>query len=103
MKEETTKKISFLNAISILINSLKEKDKKKTQNILLFFLYLLFLIIIIKIPFIYIRDMITNIFNINDDDYTKWFFIMEIIYAFSSIMISIREIKKKAKELKKNV
>jgi len=83
-----------------------EKRKEIIKNLIFFFLYLLFLIIIIKIPFIYIRDMVNNLFNAlftTELSYTIWNVFIEILYAITTILIFIRIIKKKALELEKNV
>lgn len=104
MNIKVTEEIKFLEAFSIIISSVQEKDKKKTGNIILFFLYLILLVIFIKIPFIYIRDIITNLFNNifkNDLSYNLWFLIIEIIYAITGIILFIKLIKKKALEIEK--
>ncbi len=98
------KKIKFLDAVNILIKSLQSKNKEKLKKVLIFFLYMFFLIIIIKIPFIYIRDMISNIFIDtfkNNSTYTIWAISLELLYALTAILIFIRMIKKKAIELEK--
>lgn len=98
------KKIKFLDAVNNLINSLQSKNKEKLKKVLLFFLYMFFLIIIIKIPFIYIRDMISNIFIDtfkNNNTYTLWALSLELLYAITAILIFIRMIKNKAIELEK--
>ncbi len=99
------KKISLLNAATILTNKLQSKDKNSIKSILLFFLYLLFLLIIIKIPFIYVRDMISNLFSNyfqNDNIYSIWYLIFELLYALVTILIFIRLIKNKALSLEKD-
>lgn len=104
LKISLVKKIKFLDAVNILINSLQSKNKEKLKKVLLFFLYIFFLIIIIKIPFIYIRDMISNIFIDtfkNNSTYTLWALSLELLYALTAILIFIRMIKKKAIELEK--
>jgi len=101
-----TKEIKFFKAIEIIINNIKLKRKEIIKNLIFFFLYLLFLIIIIKIPFIYIRDMVNNLFNAlftTELSYTIWNVFIEILYAITTILIFIRIIKKKALELEKNV
>ncbi len=103
LKIKILPKIKFLDATNILITNLQSKDKNKIKNILLFFLYMLILVIIIKVPFIYLRDMITNIFIDtfkNDLNYTIWALSLEFIYALTAIIIFIKMIKNKALELK---
>jgi hypothetical protein len=98
------KKIKFLDAVNILIKSLQSKNKELLKKVLLFFLYMFFLIIIIKIPFIYIRDMISNIFIDtfkNNSTYALWALSLELLYALTAILIFIRMIKNKAIELEK--
>ena len=58
------KKTSFLDSVSIIIEKIKSKDKKILIDLLLFFLYMFVLIILIKIPFIYVRDIISSIFSV---------------------------------------
>lgn len=104
LKISLVKKIKFLDAVNILINYLQSKNKEKLKKVLLFFLYMFFLIIIIKIPFIYIRDMISNIFIDtfkNNSTYTLWALSLELLYAITAILIFIRMIKNKAIELEK--
>lgn len=104
LKISLVKKIKFLDAVNNLINSLQSKNKEKLKKVLLFFLYMFFLIIIIKIPFIYIRDMISNIFIDtfkNNNTYTLWALSLELLYAITAILIFIRMIKNKAIELEK--
>lgn len=104
IKINLSNKIKFLDATNILINNLQSKDKAKLKNILLFFLYMFFIVIIIKVPFIYVRDIITNIFNNtfqNDNIYTLWALSFELLYAITSIIIVINMIKNKALDLEK--
>lgn len=104
LKITLTPKIKFLDAVNILISNLQSKDKKKLKKILLFFLYMIILVIVIKIPFIYLRDMITNIFIDtfkNDNAYTIWALSLELLYAITAILIFIKMIKNKALELEK--
>ena len=104
LKISLVKKIKFLDAVNILINALQSKNKEKLKKVLLFFLYMFFLIIIIKIPFIYIRDMISNIFIDtfkNNSIYALWALSLELLYALTAILIFIRMIKNKAIELEK--
>lgn len=104
LKINLVKEIKFLDAVNILIKSLQSKNKNKLKKTLLFFLYMFIIIILIKIPFIYIRDMITNIFIDtfkNNSTYTIWALSLELLYAITAILIFIRMIKKKAIELEK--
>lgn len=104
LKISLIKNIKFLDAINILIKNLQSKDKKKLKKVLLFFLYMIIIIIAIKIPFIYIRDIVTNIFIDtfkNNIAYTIWALSLELLYAITAILIFIRIIKKKAVELEK--
>jgi len=104
IKITLNKRIKFLDAANILVNHLQNKDKKKLQKILLFFVYMFLLVIIIKIPFIYLRDMTSNIFIDtfkNDSAYTILALALELVYAITAILIFIRMIKNKALELEK--
>jgi len=105
INKKVTKQIKFLDAATIIVNVLKNNDKKKTGSVLLFFLYIILLVILIKVPFIYVRDMIANLLNgifRNDTAYAIWYFIFEIAYAITAILIFIKLIKNKANELEKN-
>lgn len=105
MKITIYDKIKFLDAVNILISNLQSKDKDKLKNVLLFFLYMFILVILIKIPFIYVRDIISNIFNDifkNDNIYTIWALSFELIYAITAIIIFIKMIKNKALKLEKD-
>lgn len=105
LKYQATRKIKFLEATNILVDNLKGNDKETIKKILLFFLYMFFLIILIKVPFIYIRDMISNIFIDlfkQDHNYTILALIIEFVYAITSITLFIVMIKKKALEIEKN-
>lgn len=105
MKITIHDKIKFLDAVNILISNLQSKDKDKLKNVLLFFLYMFILVILIKIPFIYVRDIISNIFNDifkNDNIYTIWALSFELIYAITAIIIFIKMIKNKALKLEKD-
>lgn len=105
MKITIYDKIKFLDAVNILISNLQSKDKDKLKNVLLFFLYMFILVILIKVPFIYVRDIISNIFNDifkNDNIYTIWALSFELIYAITAIIIFIKMIKNKALKLEKD-
>ena len=98
---KVTKKTSFLDSVSIIIDAIRKKDKKIITDVILFFLYVFILIILIKIPFIYIRDILSSIFSIlttNDILYTIWNLAFELLYAITAILIFIRFIKNKAKD-----
>ena len=98
---KVTKKTSFLDSVATIIDVIKNKNKKQILNILLFFVYMFVLIILIKIPFIYIRDTISTIFNViitNDTLYTIWNLAFEILYAITAILVFIKMIKLKAKD-----
>jgi hypothetical protein len=99
-----TKKTSFINSMTILVDILKSNDKKKISNVLLFFLYLIFILIIIKIPFIYVRDITSSIFNnflSNELAYSIWYLLFEILYAITTIITLINLIKNKANQIEK--
>ncbi len=98
---KVTKKTSFFDSVSQIIEAIKIKNKKVLLDLLFFFLYVFILIILIKIPFIYVRDTISTIFNVlvsNDILYTIWNLSFEILYAVTAILIFIRFIKNKAKD-----
>ena len=85
--------------MSIIIEEIKSKDKKILIDLLLFFLYMFVLIILIKIPFIYVRDIISSIFSVigsNNIIYTIWNLLFELLYAITAILIFIKMIKNKA-------
>ena len=59
------------------------------------------LIILIKIPFIYVRDIISTIFGVlitNNILGTIWNLAFELLYALTAILIFIKMIKNKAKD-----
>ena len=95
--------MTLFNSVNIIINKLQSKDKKIILNIVKFFLYLLFLLIIIKMPFIYIRDLISTLFasSFTKESYVIWNLSFELIYAITTIIVFIKLIKKKAQELQK--
>lgn len=95
---------SFLNSLSTIIEVFSCNDSKNIGQLLLFFLYLFFLIIIIKIPFIYVRDMISTIFGIfqNDNANVIWNLTIEALYAITTIIVFIRLIKNKAYNIEHN-
>ena len=98
---KVTKKTSFLDSVSIIIDAAKEKNKKVLIDLLLFFLYVFILVILIKIPFIYIRDTISTMFSIvisTEILYTIWNLSFELLYAITAILIFIKFIKTKAKD-----
>ncbi len=105
LKYTVNKNIKLLDAASILIDELRSNNKEKTINVILFFLYLIILLILIKIPFIYVRDIIASLFNpvfINNNYYTLWNLLFEILYAITTIIVFINLIKNKALDLEKN-
>ena len=98
---KVTKKTSFLDAVSTIIEIIKTKNKKSVLNIVLFFIYMFILIILIKIPFIYVRDIISTIFGVlitNNILGTIWNLAFELLYALTAILIFIKMIKNKAKD-----
>lgn len=98
---KVTKKTSLFDSISTIIDALKSKNKKVLLDLLFFFLYMFILIILIKIPFIYVRDIISTFFNVlvsNDTLYLVWNLTFELLYAITAILIFIRFIKNKAKD-----
>lgn len=98
------RRISFKEAVSTIILGMQSKEKGVLKNILFFFFYLIFLIIIVKIPFIYVRDVLSSLFgNIfkNEFLYVLWSLLFEGLYAIATILIIIRLIKNKALEIEK--
>lgn len=97
------KRTSFLDSVSTIIEEIREK--KNIGNILLFFLYSFVLIVFIKIPFIYIRDVVSEMFNIlviNSTFNIIWNLLFEILYALTAIILFIKLIKFKALEYDSN-
>ena len=89
---KVTKKTSFLDAVSTIIDIIKTKNKKSVLDIVLFFIYMFILIILIKIPFIYVRDIISTIFGVlitNNILGTIWNLAFELLYALTAILIFI--------------
>ena len=106
IKYEINKNISFYNAVETFINTMRSKDPKKIQNLIFFFIYLFLLLIFIKIPFIYVRDIISSLLNpifaSNPNLDLIWGVIIEILYAITTIILFIKLIKNKALEYEKN-
>ncbi len=102
LRVEIPVKQKFLDSISYIINIFKSKDKNLIQNMIVFFLYLLLVIIIIKVPFIYTRDMVSNIFSSLQEDgaYVVWNLIIELLYTITSVFVLIYLINDKVKKLK---
>ncbi len=99
-------KTNFFNSISIIIDEMKSKDQKRVSNIVLFFIYLFLILIFLKVPFIYVRDVISNIFGTlfsNDTIYTIWGLTFELLYAITTIIVLIKIINDKANKIEKNV
>ncbi len=89
-------------SVNIIINKLQSKDKKIVISVIKFFGYLLLLLILIKIPFIFIRDIFGTFFETNfanSNSFAIWNLSFEILYAITTIIIFINLIKKKAQEL----
>ena len=90
--------ISFKDAL------LNIKESGDWIKIGLFFLYLLLLVILIKVPFIYIRDIGVSIME-NRVDINKYYglinLIVDILYSVFTIIIFVRLIKKKGYQFKK--
>ncbi len=97
------KNIKFLEAANILLNELKGKN---TLKIILFTIYILIIAIFIKIPFIYVRDIIANIFSttLNEIEtiYIIWNLSIELLYAITAIFTLVYMIKTKALTYKKD-
>jgi len=74
----------FIGALKNFYNLLTNKDKKKAGNALLYFLYLVLLVILLKIVFIFVRDMGLQIF---DDITTNS--VVDRIYSISFNVIYI--------------
>ena len=102
LKHRITKNMSLKHAIEIIIDKAKTQDKEILKNLIKFFLYLLVLLIVIKIPFIYVRDMLSTMISAlssTENIYTIWGLSFEIMYAITTILIFIKLIKTKAIEL----
>lgn len=93
------KKNSFFDSVAVIIEAFK--DKQNLKGLIFFFLYTFLLIILIKVPYIYIRDVISSIVSAlatNETLFTIWDLTIEIIYALTAILIFIKFIKIKALE-----
>ena len=92
-------KITLYNALKTYINSFK--SKKHLKEIILFILYLFLLLIIIKIPFIFIRDITLSYFSLsmNNNFQVIWNLTFELLYAITTIIIFTKLIKNKAQQL----
>ncbi len=102
MYKYVRKPIKLFDAATIITKELQEKNQEKIKDILIFFLVTILIIIIIKVPFIYVRDMLSNLFNDtfkNDSSYTILYLSTEIIYAITGIVTGVNRIKRKAIEI----
>lgn len=89
----------FIPSVETIINN------SKIIDIILFLIYCIILVILLKIPFIYVRDMISNIFyvlNTNTNYHTIWGLIIEGLYAISSFIVVIYQIEYKAYKIKES-
>lgn len=85
---------SFKNFFGILSGN----DKKGARNAILYFLYIILLVIILKIAFIFVRDIITQVFpditsnKVVDKVYYLFF---EITYVIAAIVLFLKLFTKK--------
>lgn len=97
-------KTNFINSIKIIINVIKEKDKKKITDLVIFFFFLIFLTIIIKIPFIFVSEILYTFFESilsSTIATTLWNLTFDLLYAIATIIILINNINQKALELER--
>ena len=76
------------------------QDKSKMKNAIIYFLYLIFLIIILKIVFIFVRDMGLNVFNeITDSKLANKIYslVFEVGYIVTAILVFFKSFTKKFK------
>lgn len=90
----------FLVALKNFYSLLTNKDKKKAGNALLYFIYLILLVILLKVVFIFIRDIGLQIFDeiitnsIVDRVYSITF---NVIYVACAILLFVKLFIKKFK------
>ncbi len=95
-------KTIFINSIKTIIDVINEKDKKKITDLIIFFVFLIFLTIIIKIPFIFVSEILYAFFSnlLSSNTATIiWNLIFDILYIITALIILINTINKKAQEL----
>lgn len=89
-------KIAFKN----FYNAVTNKDKKVAGSALLYFLYLILLIILLKVVFIFIRDMGSQVFSdisVNSTVDKIYGIIFNVLYIASAILLFIKLFVKKFK------
>lgn len=90
-----TSNVKFLKAFKTILDRFKNKDLVGIT--IWFFIKIFLIVIIIKIPFIYVRDMVSTLFSITEDNaYMIFNLIIELIYAITCIMYIIKAIKKES-------
>ena len=104
LKITVKKNITFIESIRTVIEIIKGNNKEDKKSIISYLVYLLLLIILIKIPFIYIRDLALEIISSISQNriYIKLCnFSIELLYAITAIATYIILLKKKTKEYNK--
>ena len=87
-------KSSFKNFYFLITGN----DKRKAKNAIFYFLYLILFIILLKIVFIFVRDMGSQIFSdlINDKTFSKIYYVsFEVFYVFVAIIVFFKMFSKK--------
>ena len=88
----------FYNELVDLSTIIKNSDGKKRGKILLDLLLLIFITCILKIPFIFVRDLgdrlIETILNSNINALAIWGLIIEIIYVVVALSFFIKTFEK---------
>lgn len=90
----------FIGALKNFYSLLTNKDKKKAINALLYFIYLVLLVILLKVVFIFVRDIGLQIFDeittnsVVDRIYSVTF---NILYVVCAILLFVKLFIKKFK------
>ena len=88
----------FYNELVDLSTIIKKSDGKKRGKIILDLLLLIFITCILKIPFIFVRDLgdrlIETILNSNINALAIWGLVIEIIYVVVALSFFIKTFEK---------
>jgi len=96
---------SFFRIFNTLIGVMSKNDIKSNLKILFDFLLIIGIVALMKIPFIFIRDMAMNFTNIFTSGFfvNIWYFILEGLYIIAAIYLFIRIFKRWFANLSINV
>lgn len=101
-KESVLKR--FYNELMELSTIFKNSDGKKRMSIVMDLLFLVVIVCILKIPFIFIRDLGDNlieaVFNSNLTFLSIWGLILELVYVVVALSFFFKTFEKWLKNMK---